>query len=141
MTDEETELAQRLTTLPGWAWRPGMMGVGPGLIGPVQVLSYPADVLGVPDSWVYKDRYQDDPDMWLGDVMVPNLHDDATAGVLLSMLRAAVPDGHAVMVCAVPDRLGWAVGLTAGQTIEEWPWDADHLGVAVARALLEVLGE
>ena len=106
------ELAERVASHPRWTWREGMR-----------------DTQGVRVV---------DLDLWDGSRAVPDLRDDATAGVLLGILAES-----GLLTDVVRQDNEWIVAVELPETGLQG-WAADTLGEAAAYALVEVwaaLGE
>ena len=167
MTDELLALARALVAHPKWAWREGMRVVmytdSPWRAGFPQptfvygrVLAYRRD--HSPHLYVWWEdavphgRYTsvldhpdwDDPDH--GEEHLPDLHDAATAGVLLGMLPANRVQGVRPLIDDIGGAFGWRVvcrrPMQAATPRSGFDYFiGDTLGEACAQALLAVWGE
>lgn len=135
-----TDLARTLAAHPRWEWRPGM-AVLPDAANPPARMVYRDDTEG--HTFAVAERVQmfgHDPGVnaWSDDAYngeeVPDLDDDATAGVLLGMLA---PLG---LTCVSPGVTGgWYVEMEGDPLFEARAF-GDTLGEAIACALLAVWG-
>lgn len=125
MTPADLALARELAAHPRWAWRAGMRASGMG---------YGSRTLSG-THWIRTTERLAAPGMPHLDHAVPDLTDDATAGVLLGMLTEA-----AGWNSESPYRAGGAWSIFVDGSDGREGYRGSTLAVAAARALLAVWG-